>query len=231
MAKARGASRPTPRLPGVMHALTQPHRKSPVSAALAIAASNPDAPALRATLSVIDCVHDDGRLTPINVIATSGVREVGGFDWSRRTGRALRIKISARGPHPELTLLHEVGHWFDRELLKALPERRQLGVALGESVLANVLRQMARTGRTHDGGLRDLLQSDRLLLKEMAEPDELLARLYSQWITLQSGHPRLLAQVERENRLHWGVKFFSQAEYRAIVPHFETLLKRAGLIP
>jgi hypothetical protein len=214
-----------------MHALTPPHRKSPVSAALAIAASNPNAPALRATLSVIDCVHDDGGLTPINVVATSGVREVGGFDWSRQTGRALRIKISSRGPHPELTLLHEVGHWLDRELLKALPERRQLGVALGESALAKVLRQMARTGRTRDGGPRDLLQSDRSLLKEMAEPDEVLARLYSQWIAHRSGHSRLVAQVERENRLHWGVKFFSQSEFRAIVPQFEALLKTAGLIP
>jgi len=117
------------------------------------------------------------------------------------------VVVSEKSPWPELTLLHEVGHWFDQQVFGG---RDGFGSATGKwpamarlaekGETAKELRRMIRSERSVVGGRRDLLPGTVGLLKIMARPEEIFARGYAEWICNESQHPRLLALLDYANR-------------------------------
>ena len=199
------------RLPGVMTPVPVPPRVDPVGGKLRIPDSHPDVAALSATMTVVDSVHDDGGLNAIPLLASRGTRIVGEFTWNEITGKATGITISSKGPHPELTLLHEIGHWVALGMMRP-GEGARIVAALEKTVTAKEIRRMIRTGKSRPGIRSDLLPSDMDDLRDMVKPGEMLARAYAQWIARKSGHARLLAQIAEENPKYHGVRFFSEQE-------------------
>lgn len=193
-----------PRLPGTMEPVAVPPRKSPASAKLAGLDAHPDAATLRAALSVIDSVHDDGGLGEVLLRATEGTVNIGEYSYSGGDGRPKWIEISTRGPWPELTLLHEVGHWIDQQ---AFGGRHGFGTATGawaemaklltEGETAKEIRRRIRTGRSEPGGRKDISHWKLKELRESLKVEEMFARGYAQWIVGESGHPRMKEQLAR----------------------------------
>ena len=206
-------SRSAARLPGIMLPVAVPPRVDPTSGKLTIPETHPDHAALVATLTVIDSVHDDGRLSAIPLIHSTAGRTVGLFEWSKRTGKALRITISSQGPYPELTLIHEIGHWIYQEALSKADARR-IAAMLDKTAAAKALRYSIRTGRSKPGGRRDLIGLDDF--REMLQPEEMFSRAYTQWIARRSAHERLLAQITHSNADFHELRNFSDADFLQI---------------
>jgi len=188
-----------PRLPGRMEPVAVPPRKAPASAKISGLDAHPDAATLRATLTVLDSLHDDGLLGLVKLIATQGVKAVGEYVFSERTGQPLRMAVSALSPWPELTLLHEVAHWIDQQIFGG---RDGFGSATGKwAAMARLVSQgetskelgrMIRSEKSTVGGRRDLYPAAISLLKIQARPEEIFARAYVEWACHESAHPRLL---------------------------------------
>ena len=193
-----------PRLPGKMEGVEVPPRKSPASAKLVGLDAHPDAATLRAALSVIDSVHDDGGLGEVLLRATAGTVNVGEYSFSGRDGKPRALEISTRGPWPELTLIHEVGHWIDQQIFGGIdgfgtatgawPEMARL---LTDGETAREIRRRIRTGRSVPEGRKDISHWKLAELRESLKSQEMFARGYVQWIVGESGHPRLKEQMAR----------------------------------
>ena len=191
------------RLPGTMTTVEVPERSAPASARLLGVEKHPLAADLNATLTVLDSIHDDGLLGMVPLLANRATKNVGEYVYDERTGKPLRMVVSEKSPWPELTLLHEIGHWFDQQVFGG---RNGFGTATGKwetmtrlvekGETARELRRMIRSERSVSGGRRDLLPVTIEQIKTMARPEEIFARGYTEWICRQSRHPRLLELLE-----------------------------------
>jgi hypothetical protein len=213
--------------PLVVYAIETP-RQAPVSTALRLADDAQRKPSYEATLRVIDAVHDDGGLTPIPLTETRATVNVGGYAWAGKNGLPLGIDVSRAGRHPELTLVHEVGHFIDHQALgkkgEFASEKSSLLEVWRKIVLATPTAKklkLAATGKQIEG------QWARGTPEEYAELlplRELWARAYAQYIAAHSGNPALLAQLEVARVPLNGLRFWQDDEFEAIALAITTIL-------
>jgi hypothetical protein len=175
----------------------------PISSRLLVPEGAAFAPVRRA-LAAIDAVHGDGDLPRIPVVRTRAVTEAGAYQWSDRTGEALRLRLSSLGEHLELTVVHEIGHFLDHQGIG------RPGIFASETgVLVSLMQAIDRTDAVNR--LRSLRARRRVIVDErgrreaevvrqshvayLLQSNELFARAYAQFVTVESQHPLLLDQL------------------------------------
>ena len=214
--------------PLVVHTATLPVRSSPVSAGLRVPSDAVRAPSYAATLRVIDSVHDDGALPTIPFIETKATVNVGEYVWWGKAGAADKMHVSRLGPHPELTLVHEVGHFIDHQ---ALDWRGTF--ASEKSDLLEVWRKIVMSTQTYKAikagaaGKKINGKWPRRSPAEFAEAlrfRELWARAYTQYIVSHGQNAQLKAQFEVAARHLQGLYFWTDEEFTAIDLAITTLL-------
>ena len=181
-----------------------------------------------ATLRVIDAVHDDGGLTAIPLIETRATVNVGGYAWSRKTGAPLGREVSRASQHPELTLIHEVGHFLDHQVLGTKGE-----FASEKSPLLEVWRRIvlatptvkklkrAAAGRKVEGRWPRRPPAEFI---EMLRLREVWARAYAQYVANHGANPALHAQFEVAAKHMMGLYFWADDEFEGIDLAITTIL-------
>lgn len=218
-------------------------RGTPLSVALQLG----DAPArLTEVLWVLDRVHGDGELPRIPVAADDRIDGLaryrvaaGGPD----AGTPVDIRARMLGSHPELSLLHELGHFLDHQTLGQrgefasvehtnLAEWRDAVDATGS---VNTLRAIVARGTVTvelDGLERVFPVSVRVLEHDL-QWQELWARSYAQYMAQAAGQPRLLAQlaaalgVGRRPRLPYTLQWEAD-DFRPVLAAIERLFRMKG---
>jgi hypothetical protein len=170
----------------------------PVSEALAL---TEEAETLRTASRAVDAVHGDGDLPVIPVSLRPGAEPAGVY-YSDSMDRPLRIEIGAAGRYPELTHVHEIGHFLDQMALgkphqwatSVLPDdMEEWRKAVRESGAVSAMREAYRTA--------PLTQDERDAIRNLLRPRELWARSYAQYVAIRSGEPILLEQVGKARSL------------------------------
>jgi hypothetical protein len=170
----------------------------PVSEVLKLA---PEAETWRSALDAVDAVHGDGDLPELPVTTHAGVQPAGVY-YSDRYGVPLRIELGAAGPYPELTLVHEIGHFLDQ---MALGEPHQWATAVLPDAMEGWRRAVRESRAVME--IREeyrtlaLTQVERQIILERLRPRELWSRSYAQYIAVRSGHPTLLEQLGKARSL------------------------------
>jgi SPP1 gp7 family putative phage head morphogenesis protein len=213
--------------PLVVHADVTP-RKAPVSETIMVAPEALRAPSYEATLRVIDKVHDDGGLTAIPLRETKATVNVGGYSWRSKTGASIDIEVSRAGRFPELTLVHEVGHFIDHQALGTRGEFASEKAALLEVWRKIVLAtptakklKLGAAGRKIDG------EWPRRPPSEFAEAlrlRELWARAYTQYVVRHGANTALQAQFEVAAQRLMALSFWPDDEFEAIDLAIATIL-------
>ena len=138
-------------------------------------------------LAAVDAVHDDGLLRRVRARRGHSRIEAAAYEWNARTGQPLYLTFSARAPRPELSIVHEVGHFLDQE---ALGHGGQLGSEIGElSAIMNAIyasepyQWLTTLTRRKQIRLRlpnrrrpQVLPIDAGIVRYLREPGELFAR-------------------------------------------------------
>ena len=75
---------------------------------------------LAGTIGVIDGLHRVPAIAPLPVLLTRKRSEQGAYRYRTRPIGPVAIEISRIGTHPQLTLIHEVGHLLDQTALNPL---------------------------------------------------------------------------------------------------------------
>jgi hypothetical protein len=193
---------------------------------------------VRRALEAIDVVHGDGVLPLLPVIRTRGRVQVGAYEWNSHTGESLRLSFSVTNDHPELSVVHEVGHFLDHQALG-----HPGGFASGAGDLVSVMRAIdhsaasealrALRGRRRsliwERGRRRAVQVKPSLVEYLLSSREQFARAYAQFIAMSSQSPELLVQlrVVRQSRL--GAVYHAQwddDDFRPIQQQLNRLLRR-----
>ena len=187
---------------------------------------------LRRVLKAVDLVHSPKNLKPLKVVIN---RLVHGAVFDAYTGSGpYTIYLNPEGTHPELSLLHELGHFFEWQ---AIPKPGHGPRSLEDDPLfwdwldatfvsLNVLRLR---------GLRDEQPEESLAYREilyLLSPEELWARAYSQYVARKTQTPALLQQIGAENRVVTGTMtygpYWSQADFLPIENALNRLFEGLG---
>jgi len=193
---------------------------------------------VRRALAAIDAVHGDGDLPLLPVVRTRTATEAGAYEWSDRSGEPLRLRFSNLGDHPELTVVHEIGHFRDPQAFG-----RPGMFASGSGALATLMRAIDRTEAVNR--LRALRVRRRVIVDErgrreaevisqsrvacLLQPIELFARAYAQFVTWESRHEGQLKQLEylrslRRTRVYHDI--WEEDDFAAVASELSRFLGR-----
>jgi hypothetical protein len=209
----------------------------PISRSVQIPAGRAFDPVRRA-LEVIDSVHGDGVLPPLPVIRTRGRVQVGAYEWNEYTGEVLRLSFSSAGTHPELSVVHEIGHFLDH---RGFGRRGDLGSAI--EAVPDLLRaigtteafarlgalRMRRRVRVRTPTREEFETVNQRLVTYLLDPRELFARAYAQFITSASGDETLVAQLHELRTSRRGTVYhdiWGDEDFAGIATEFVNLFER-----
>jgi hypothetical protein len=218
-------------LPHITATPTAKPRKVLYENLVSIDPSLPRGASYAATLSLISDIHDDGVL-PIDmrVIESNrmgGVR--GEYSLDDRT-----LRISTKTPHPDITLIHELGHFIDRETsifggTNWASETQKSHKPWFSAVKKTApYKQLKSYTETNPSWITPSLRRHYLYL---FQPKEFWARSYQQFIANRSNHPGLKEQLELARRGTQGLSFWTPAEFVAIDLEMEKLFKSIKWMP
>lgn len=186
--------------------------------------------ALRETLAAIDSVHWTLALPAIPL----------GYDAERFGGycpateeRPRQISLSLAGPHPRLTLVHEIGHYLDDSLGNFVV----YSTTKADSVLSEVVQAIENSRaiirmRHYLASEHQVIAPVRYQLLNWLEPVEGWARAYAQYITLRSGNRALrrdlkmaidLGGIEIYRHVQW-----EDSDFEPIAETIDAAFRRLG---
>ena len=158
---------------------------------------NPFGKRLRAAAKAIDSIHGVKGLIRIPVIGTDSRDTNGEFRKHRATGRPIDIHVSKRGSRPELTFVHEIGHFLETT---AIPGHRYgerdwaFDPYMAGFVSAVMKTESVAALRKLHGESLD--PCSRKYLSYLLRVEELWARCYAQYVATRSANPSLSEQLE-----------------------------------
>ena len=210
----------------------------PVGDALDVAPGHFDLP-IRTAISAINQVHQDGML-PVIPVTRDLFRDRHG-QFSVRSGK-IAIQINLVGPHPELTSVHEIGHFLDHSGLGRLGEWAsetpgvldQWRVAIKgtwgiQRLLPLLETGVDRTSETLPDGTMVEYEADQAYLSYLLKPRELWARSYAQFIAIQSADPDLSRQLnslrDRPVRTFYYGEQWDEDDFRPIQSSIEVAFR------
>jgi hypothetical protein len=159
---------------------------------------------VRRALAAIDAVHRDGNLPLLPISRTRAVTEVGVYEWSDRTGEPLRLRLSGLGEHPELTVIHEIGHFLDHQALGrpgTFASETEAATNVMQAIdLTSAVRQLRSLRNRRQvlvvrRGRRQTVPIRSGLVIYLLQSRELFARAYAQFIVQESHHELLTTQL------------------------------------
>ena len=184
--------------------MKRPPRKpfSPTKVAKAVGLpKHPLSSRLGKVLDAVDVIHSPKNLKAIPVLMDSRVH--GGFFFTHADTGPYEIYLDPRGDHPELSLLHEVGHYLEWQ---SIPKNRHGIRDFSTDVRFDVWRRTVFE--------TDTVQRLSALLKQQIQGtstfedvayllrlNELWTRAYSQYVTRKTNLSVLFQQIAAENKL------------------------------
>jgi hypothetical protein len=181
-------------------------------------------------LAAIDVVHLATDLPSVPVVY--GSRRFGGYiPASDIVPR--HIELSLVGPHPRLSLVHEIGHFLDDRLgdFVVYSSTQQ------DSVLSPVLDAIQNSDafvrmRQYLASGRDVPVPIRFQLLHWLEPVEAWARAYAQYITARSLHPALSEELKIATQLDrieiYQYVQWADIDFEPVADTIEAVFRRLG---
>jgi len=221
--------------------ILRPKANALVSQAVAIEA-RPRGAAIRYALGLIDRVHSDGKLPKIFASTDEALSDHGYYERLPNNTPS-QIVINPNGRHPELTCIHEIGHFLDHQALGTAGDWASLGSRLSGWRKAVEQTQAVQDLRSRRQGPLPVSLPNGVVLQVFVEqrvldyalkPIELFARSYAQYITRASQDKVLLVQMAGEiNTLEWQVYplQWQDQDFAPIYDQLELLLRQKGWRP
>lgn len=159
---------------------------------------------LRKILDLIDKVHAPKNLKKVTLIMDRSVR--GAKFTCRGAYGPYEILLNPSGSHPELSLVHEIGHYLEWQTIpKNIIGHRNFD---NDAILSEWLKAMLNCpGVINLVRLRDQQKMDSKAYKDinyLLRPEELWARMYSQYTAKKSLASVLFQQIAAENKISSG---------------------------
>lgn len=212
--------------------MKRPGRKSVKVAKAVLLPHHPLSDRLRKVLKAVDAVHSPKNLKPVSMLIDKSIKGAE-FNAYSDTG-PYEILLNPNGTHPELSLLHEVGHYLEwQSIPKSHFGPRDFE---DDSLFANWLAAVSVSSTVeHLASLRDSQPVASPVYSETyysLKAVELWARAYSQYIAYKTASAILLQQIATENKVVTGTMicrpYWHREEFHPIQTTMDALFERLG---
>ena len=171
---------------------------------------------LRRALAVIDSVHCDGSRPAVELVRTilplaplKSLTLEGYYRYDVSKGRVLGLSVGKTCQRPELTTVHEVGHYLDHNALGTPgtfssewdPLLEDWRIAVEQTQEVSTLRHRLKVASftvSRDGVRRKYIRVDHRVIRYYLQYTELFARSYAQYIAITSNDPILMVQYNKK---------------------------------
>jgi hypothetical protein len=208
-----------------------------VSAAFDIQASSDLGDELREALAAADSVHLlGGDIVRIPIRASSESRLLGHYQYDTRTNEPSDIAVSEYAADPQLTVLHEIGHYIDHSLITprgVFASTSAICADWREAVLDSgaVARLVAmyQDPQAFEVSLPDgtTITPNRSEIAYLLETEEAFARSYAQYIVSRSGTEPLVKELAEARGLFYPEQW-DDPDFAPIASALDELLERQG---
>jgi SPP1 gp7 family putative phage head morphogenesis protein len=210
---------------------------TPVSQALKTPARGAAKAAYQNALVALDSVHGDGILETIP--ATTTTRFLNGLFEPNPSTRKIAInpKLALT---PELTVLHEIGHWLDHSAFggQRWASKSDLMAdwrkACSESKAIQQVEELLKTPSIeveNTSGEKVRVVIDRSHVRYLLQTQEIWARAYAQYITTRSGDERLVKQLQavRGNQTNpYRIRQWDDDDFEPIAKAIDAIMEAQG---
>jgi hypothetical protein len=168
--------------------------------------------AFQRAMAAIDAVHGDGPLREIPFVEKPNPMGSSLAYYNPSEGRQ-KIALE-RYEHPEMSIVHEVGHWLDHIAFWRGPGDPEPMTAADTTSRKAMMKRLADTWGSHGPEFQGFMDaakasaSIRSIAKDpylsersrnyLLSPHEIFARAYAQWIAVESGDTVMLTQIEKD---------------------------------
>lgn len=166
-------------------------------------------------LAQIDSVHGDGVLPKLTATDSGSKTYLGLFD-----PRIPAVRVVPSGAWPELTVVHEIGHFFD---FAALGGQKTYG-SIADPLLAGVRAALDNSAAIQGWRAQKQTKTTRYFLY----PWEQWARAYAQWVATRSGDPLLMAQLRKAQQ--FPLRQWDDADFEPIGKAIDDLMRVQGWV-
>ena len=203
-------------------------------------------------MEAIDKVHGDGPMKSCPVKKSQGVRRHG--EYSHYGSLPEHIKVSHHSDSPDIDSVHELGHYLDHQglggghfaseaagLAHPTSALRKWYEATKASKTMQQIKDIYLTGKVgelgtipEEGGHRSVYKTyaDRNFARYLQKNCEVFARSYAQYITIRSGDPVLLEQLNLQLNINSGgvgyPEFWPHDDFQPIAKAFDELFAEMG---
>jgi hypothetical protein len=216
------------KLGGINANIDENDKIKPVSDALNLTKAGVMSDHAKYALDAINSVHSDGVLPKINILSSRAKSYNGLYNYGGN-GESKNITISNLCNRPELTIIHEIGHFIDHK-----------GMSLGgKNFLTESSTPLLNNWKSavlNTDSIKKILSfrksKDR---KYLLDVSEVWARSYAQYIATKSNDYLLLSQVSNvlNNKKYAEIYRFSQWEdddFKPVIDAIDELFKKLGWI-
>jgi hypothetical protein len=160
----------------------------PVSDSLVLPKSGSAKKHAEYALNEIDKIHSDGLLPKIPLKASVSKKNSGSYVYFIKQGVSKEITLSSHSPHPELTLIHEMGHFIDHQAIGT----KGIHASVSDPIFEEWRKAVDATNSSKK--LREI--SHQKNGKYYLSKHEQWARSYAQYIATKSEDKKLIAQLD-----------------------------------
>ena len=202
----------------------------PLSVIFRVGAAPGDLP-LREAVSAVAAIHGDGVLPVLPIVRDDARDWEGAYICNPQTGLPQKIAISRHALYPELSCLHEIGHFLDHQALGGLA-----GQFASESADALTdWRQAIRASPSYQwlAWLRSVDDADQVYVEYALSWAELFARSYTQYIASHCKSVAIKQQFDKvrlspSEQVYPG--YWEDATFAAISEEIDSLFLLKGWI-
>lgn len=195
--------------------------KTPVSAGITPSRSIKNV--ISYVTSIIDKIHGDGNLPGCSASLNNTMSARGKFSSYYRT---IDINVNNNN-HPELTAIHEIGHYLDYHGLTKEPGEIRMTDSLNLPKAKALLDAMKNTTTIKEGA--KFYSYDNDYQSYYLRDREIFARAYAQYIATKSGDALLMKQLkESQNDKISKYMQWPDSEFRDILKAMDDLLEGNG---
>ena len=173
---------------------------------------------------LIDSVHGDGKLPGCPATLNNTMNPLGSFTY----GFAIKIEIKVKNNnHPELTAVHEIGHYLDYFGLNKEPGEIRMTDSFNLPKVKALLDAMKNTMTIVEGA--KYYSYNPSYQSYYLRDREIFARAYAQYIATKSGDALLIKQLkESQNATSAKYLQWPDSEFRDILKAMDDLMEDNG---
>lgn len=171
-------------------------------------------------------VHGRGNLPSIPIVKNNRIKADGEFRYLVPSGQVTGIHINMKHNNPEISILHEYGHYIDMKAFSKIGA--EFATSLNNPMLNGLFDALNKskcvTALRREVSRASVSKEISEYLKYLLKPKELFARSYSQYIATKSGNPTLLTQLNNERASSLFKMLWDDDDFIEIMREFDIIM-------